>query len=215
MKCQWSLNSLRFLTGAFWGAGRMVVFRLYWCLISSWLDCRSFIYAFASKRIVFFSWSYPHLGNASLQGPLRQAEWEVCMQNQGNMYMLHTSRSYCVVMQEGWVLLRDTPAMEPHTLPLSKEGLLLIQRQAIQQASCVWSSWMHSHVSISHHHFQNPHHSICIIVSTHYDTRLCDLSKIHAPLETFKFCTDMIRDYPCYVCFYRWICDEWIDQWWF
>jgi hypothetical protein len=107
------------LTGASWGEGRIIMLRLYCCLILLQLDYGSFICASASKRILYFLAPSTTLQYVSVQGPLEQADFSVCTQKQGNLHLPLNDRFYCAVMpkyerpQKAPLLRSSTPAFSP------------------------------------------------------------------------------------------------------
>jgi hypothetical protein len=129
--CQQKLNIWCILTGVSWGAGRTVILRLYCCLIHSWIDCGSFIYTSASKKVLCI---IDRIHNYAILLSTGASRTVHCMCTVSGEPVLATCWQIVLCSYAAnLVLSRNTPPMEQYTRPLSKGGLHLVPRQTVLQ----------------------------------------------------------------------------------
>jgi hypothetical protein len=177
-KYQLSLNILHILADSSWGASRVTVFGLCCCLVCSQLDNRSFIYTFASKRMLY---ALDPIHNSSIQ-----LHTDVFRTRRVESLYTELGEPALAIRQQ--ILLcsyaAKLSALKKHTSPLSNEGLRSIQRQAVWQV-------LDSRFSLTHFIFLHPpssllkpplHHSLSYIILT--TTPASAIFSRHAYLQT-------------------------------
>jgi hypothetical protein len=135
----------------------------------------------------------------SVQEPLEQAEWRVCMQNQGNLHSSRSNKFRCAYMPRSWPLSRSTPPTVVHQPPLQQRFAL--NPKASHTAGIRFKEPLVAlHIStLPIIPSKIPTAPPFVIDSPHCGTLLCDFPKACTPPDSLqRLCTEMFTHYADY-----------------